>query len=135
MRSSLRLNDEESRAAGILLTRLKEEFGLSDKKIEEMTGGLWKVPTIKYHTPGVRTRTSLVPNEVDDTFSKMRESGLTFLDVKDATEMKRIFDQQGVSLTDVAQFVSLIRNAGMSLESFVTNCKEIINSKIPVAEL
>jgi len=135
MRGSPRLNAVESRVAGMLLTRLKEEFGLSDKKIEEMTGGAWKVPTIKHHTRGVRTRTSLVPNEVDSTFAKMREATLSLHDVKNATEMRRIFDQQGVSLTDVAQFVSHIRNAGMSLESFVAHCKEIINSKIPIAEL
>ena len=135
LRGVARLNTEETKVAQTLLRALKEQYGLSDKKIEQLTEGRWKASTSKYYTKGVKTTSSLVPKTISGAFAEMIARGLDLDKVAIANQIQRRLGEQGVPLEDVLLVISITHNAGISLETLVSIFKEVKKSGIPIGDL
>ena len=112
--SKERLTPSELKRAKYLMVLLKG-WNMTNREIEELTGGRWSVSTIKGYTRGVGATDPEPWQSTTALFSEMLAKNLTLGDVSEAMTIRAELESKGSSLDDVVSFMQELKERGVSL--------------------
>lgn len=134
LRKTPRLSGKAMKRARELLIRLRK-MGYTPDQIEELTKGVWKAATVKYHTKGVTTSDSDTPRQSLDIIAEMGSQGVNLEMVKQANHLNSIAVKHAVTFDEMSRFIAEARESGMDVGMLVSVLRELKKEKVPIAHL